>query len=191
MNKRVIYIITFIIMLLFSCSIDTIVDDPQNTYNIQDSINIAEESSKIDTINTILNLNIINDAKNVILNVNSLYIEGIEELKTDTFYFNDTILYNDSLIFKIKLNPQYLYNRVYVILNGKIYTTNYLIYKGLIIIPIQPGYINEGDNFLDLVLYNNCPWYYYGDNNEKYKILNAIEFEVGVNNWKNNGKIIN
>lgn len=179
-------------MLLFSCSIDTIVDEPSKMYNNYDSINNnVNNINEIDT-NAILNIIFINDAKNVILNINQFYIKGIDELNKNKYIINDSLLYNDSLLFKnIKLLPQYIKeNDVFVVIDGEVKTKNYLIYKGLIYVPIKSGYINEGENYLNLILYNNCSWFYYYDN-KKCILLNSIEFDVDVENWKNDGKIIN
>lgn len=110
-----------------------------------------------------VNIVVDNQAENVIFETNSviLYYRDIDICKT----FNTYDYYLDS-----------------VILNGKIYTPHYTIYNGNIHIPIKKG-IPDSINYIDVLLYDGCPWYSDSGN----RILQSIQFvDPEVEDWIDN-----
>lgn len=58
-----------------------------------------------------------------------------------------------------------------IILHGSLYTPHYTIYSGDIRIPIRQD-IQDSINYIDVTLYDGCPWYSESGN----KILQSIQF---------------
>lgn len=67
-----------------------------------------------------------------------------------------------------------------VMLHGNLYTPYYTIYSGDIRIPILQ-YIPDSINYIDVVLYDGCPWYSLDGN----KVLQSIQFSnPDVEEWE-------
>ena len=72
-----------------------------------------------------------------------------------------------------------------IVMNGSIYTQHYTIYSGDIRIPIRQ-YIPDSINYIDVVLYDGCPWYSLDGN----KILQSIQFgNPSVEDWEEDNEI--
>lgn len=114
-----------------------------------------------------------NCIENIELEINDYSIVGIEN--TQKGKFNPLLLKtNESYMLNpIKIIPQDLT----LLLNGKIVYNSFVIYEGSIHIPIQNWF---PENHIKSSLYNNCPWY----DNDGNKILQSINFSVGVDGWK-------
>lgn len=67
-----------------------------------------------------------------------------------------------------------------IVMNGSISTQHYTIYSGDIRIPILQ-YIPDSINYIDVVLYDGCPWYSLDGN----KVLQSIQFDnPNVEDWE-------
>ena len=67
-----------------------------------------------------------------------------------------------------------------IVMNGSISTQHYTIYSGDIRIPILQ-YIPDSINYIDVVLYDGCPWYSLDGN----KVLQSIQFSnPDVEEWE-------
>lgn len=72
-----------------------------------------------------------------------------------------------------------------VMLHGNLYTPYYTIYSGDIRIPIKQ-HINDSINYIDVVLYDGCPWYSLDGN----KVLQSIQFDnPSVDDWEEDNEI--
>ena len=74
-----------------------------------------------------------------------------------------------------------------IVMNGSISTQHYTIYSGDIRIPILQ-YIPDSINYIDVVLYDGCPWYSLNGN----KVLQSIQFDnPSVEDWEEDNEISN
>ena len=72
-----------------------------------------------------------------------------------------------------------------IVMNGSISTQHYTIYSGDIRIPILQ-YIPDSINYIDVVLYDGCPWYSLDGN----KVLQSIQFgNPSVEDWEEDNEI--
>lgn len=72
-----------------------------------------------------------------------------------------------------------------IVMNGSISTQHYTIYSGDIRIPILQ-YIPDSINYIDVVLYDGCPWYSADGN----KVLQSIQFDnPSVEDWEEDNEI--
>jgi hypothetical protein len=72
-----------------------------------------------------------------------------------------------------------------IVMNGSISTQHYTIYSGDIRIPILQ-YIPDSINYIDVVLYDGCPWYSLNGN----KVLQSIQFgNPSVEDWEEDNEV--
>ena len=107
-----------------------------------------------------VNIIVNNQSENIIFETDSLilYYKDKDICKT----FNTKNYYLDS-----------------VVLKGKLYTSYYTLYDGNIHIPIEKC-MYDSINYIDVILYDECPWYSDSGN----KILRSIQFgDADVADW--------
>ena len=108
-----------------------------------------------------VNVIVTNDAKGIVFETDSIVLDyqDIDTCKT----FTTQKYYIDS-----------------VVLNGRIFTPYYTIYNGDIHIPVRQG-IPDSVNYIDVKLYDGCPWY----SDSGYKVLQSIQFgDPSVEDWE-------
>ena len=160
-----------VILFLPSCIINEVEE-------INDSYQKELSSKSMRNNSYDININIINNAKNITLTFNEIKIIGKENYK-DSINNNCVINYLETInisSFKEKLQKSQVISKV--ILNGNVKTDSYTIYEGNIIIPINKT-ITKENNIIYLMLYNGCPWY----TEDGYGILQSITFNVTVDEW--------
>lgn len=176
-------IIMSLLFLCVSCSEIIIIDE--NPLYISQQTSANEDRGYI-----FLEIEIGNNAVDVTLNIDSVEFDspyGVLQVMCDEV----TVMYQDSVqIDHIELSTN---NRKQgpctVLLYGRVYYRMHTIYEGLIYIPIS-GSLQPGQNYLELNLYDGCPWYYQ-QNGCFYKLLQSIQFDISVNEHKESENIIN
>lgn len=148
------FIIAFL-LLLVSCNYETTVNEYAK---YSEYLNTAK--SEMSYNERKVNIIVTNDAKGVVFETDSLvlYYQDTDTCKT----FTTQKYYIDS-----------------VVLNGRIFTPYYTIYSGDIHIPVRQG-IPDSVNYIDIELYDGCPWY----SDSGYKVLRSIQFgDPIVEDW--------
>ena len=113
-----------------------------------------------------VNIIVDNQAKGVVFESDSIVLRYQEmglckTFETEAFYIDD------------------------IVLNGNIRTECYSIYSGDIRIPILQ-YIPDSINYIDVVLYDGCPWYSPDGN----RVLQSIQFDnPNVEEWEEDNEI--
>ena len=179
MKKLFLFILFLFMPYITSCVVDEILNNEikeKNEYITSKSV----EEEKV-----LLKLNIINNAKNITLNIKNYQIIGIEEIE-GIIIENHIIKYSDTINIKnYSLYKQYIPKNTQVIINGELINGEYELYDGLMFIPIS-GNINKEINTINLELYTNCPWF----DKSGGKLLVPITFDVTVEGWENENIVI-
>lgn len=149
------FIIVFL-LLLVSCNYETTINEysEYSNYSTTTKSEVSYNERKVNVIVT-------NDAKGVVFETDSivLYYQDIDICKT----FTTQKYYIDSIT-----------------LNGRIFTQYYTIYSGDIHIPVIQE-IPDSINYIDIELYDGCPWY----SDSGYKVLQSIQFgDPIIEDWK-------
>lgn len=176
-------IIMSLLFLCVSCSEIIIIDE--------NPLYISQQTSANGNRGYIyLEIEIGNNAVDVTLNIDSVEFDspyGVLSIPCEKM----TVKYQDVVkITDIEWGfNKYKQGSCAVLLHGRVYYQVHTIYRGLIYIPIS-GSLQPGQNYLKLNLYDGCPWYYQ-QNGHYYKLLQSIQFDASVDEWKESETIIN
>lgn len=185
-NLKIIIILST--LFYFSCNQEYVVDRP--TYILPQTNYAYNQDTENDGQICCLTVNIVNDAQNVILEIDDIEFQNIEIFDYPDISHYSIEYQSDISVGEFKLLPQHLKRGMsYIILTGRVYCPTYTIYEGLIYIPIS-GEIKTGNNTLVLKLYDNCPWYYVY-NNKLVKLLQSIQFDIDVEEWEMDAEVKN